>query len=457
MLGKIDLLTIIIYFIINLGLITFFRKKDGKNTFLLDNKLTLPAFVMTLVPTWYGAIVGVGELAYNYGLSSWFIYGLPSHIFCLIIAFILVKKFRKGNYHSLPDRILHNYGEKTCRIAAISIYLCTVPAAYLLMLSLVLHYTTGISVIFCNLIITIFAASYLIFGGFRFVRSSNAIDFIMMYVGFIILFYFCYTKIGDFTFLKNNLNPVMLEFTGSHSILTFISWYFVSMLIFIEPNFYHRSIAAKSKNIAKYGILISVVFWLIFDFFASSSGLYAQIALPNIDAKMSYLMLADMLIPSGLKGIFIVTIIALIWSTYISYNFVSGQILGQDFIGTFMDDRKNNFLHKIGILISSILSFTIASISDSVINILYSLPSIALPGILSIAFFKLKLTDKECMMQMITTLIIAGTWNICGHLGFDIPQQIPTIFIGFISSFCFISYCYVRNALYKRDSFVKTN
>jgi SSS family solute:Na+ symporter len=356
MLGIIDYLTIAAYFLINAGLIYWFRKKQTNQSFLLDNKLTLPAFVMSLVPTWYGAIVGVGEYAYNYGLASWFTYGLPSHIFAVFIALFLVKKFRSGHHHSLPDKILHNYGKKTSTIAALSIYLNSLPAAYLLMLSLVLHYTTGIPVIACNVLITIFTTIYIISGGFRFVRSSNAVDFFFMYIGFIILFYFCYTKIGDFEFLKQNLDPVFLEPQGKHSILTFASWYLISMLIFIEPNFYHRSIAAKSANVAKYGILISIGFWLLFDLLATSSGLYARIILGSIDAKMTYLTLADNVLPQGLKGIFIVTIMAIIWSTYISYSFISGQILGQDFIGSFIK-KDANYLHKLGILISASFSF----------------------------------------------------------------------------------------------------
>src|SRR5262245_63004879 len=38
-------------------------------------KVTLPAFVATLVATWYGGILGVGEYSWRYGVSNWLVFG----------------------------------------------------------------------------------------------------------------------------------------------------------------------------------------------------------------------------------------------------------------------------------------------------------------------------------------------------------------------------------------------
>ena len=87
-----DLLAIALYIILllYLGFRTFRQtNRSRQDDFLLANRtLTLPSFVATLVTTWYGGILGIGEFAYNYGLSTWVVFGLPYYIFALLYAVI---------------------------------------------------------------------------------------------------------------------------------------------------------------------------------------------------------------------------------------------------------------------------------------------------------------------------------------------------------------------------------
>ena len=73
----IDLLVLGVYVIILLGL-GFYRKKhlvDKTNEYILaGRKLSLPGFVITLVATWYGGILGIGENTYSYGIQTWLIF-----------------------------------------------------------------------------------------------------------------------------------------------------------------------------------------------------------------------------------------------------------------------------------------------------------------------------------------------------------------------------------------------
>ncbi|MCH8548089.1 MAG: hypothetical protein LAT80_04375, partial [Balneolaceae bacterium] len=50
--------------------------EESEENFLLSGrKVTLPAFVATLVSTWYGGILGIGEWSYQFGISQWLILG----------------------------------------------------------------------------------------------------------------------------------------------------------------------------------------------------------------------------------------------------------------------------------------------------------------------------------------------------------------------------------------------
>ena len=57
------------------------REDEATREYLLAGRtLTLPAFVATLVSTWYGGVLGVGEYSYLHGLSNWIVLGCPYSI-----------------------------------------------------------------------------------------------------------------------------------------------------------------------------------------------------------------------------------------------------------------------------------------------------------------------------------------------------------------------------------------
>ena len=75
-----DLSILIIYLgaLVFLGFIrSNYSNKDPEEYLLAGRKLSLPGFVVTLVATWYGGILGIGENTFNFGVQTWFIFSLP--------------------------------------------------------------------------------------------------------------------------------------------------------------------------------------------------------------------------------------------------------------------------------------------------------------------------------------------------------------------------------------------
>jgi len=88
-----DLVIIVAYFgiVLYIGFVVARRKeKSTENStaefILAGRKLTLPLFVATLVATWYGSILGVGEFVFNSGIVAWVCFGLPYYISAVIFA-----------------------------------------------------------------------------------------------------------------------------------------------------------------------------------------------------------------------------------------------------------------------------------------------------------------------------------------------------------------------------------
>ena len=87
------------YFVVLFAIGYFVKRKiHGLNDyFLAGRRLTLPIFVATLVSTWYGGLLGVGELSFSYGFVNWIVNGFFWYLVYLFFAFFLAKKIRKSN------------------------------------------------------------------------------------------------------------------------------------------------------------------------------------------------------------------------------------------------------------------------------------------------------------------------------------------------------------------------
>ena len=144
------------------------KENPATDDFLLAGRtLTLPVFVATLVSTWYGGILGVGEYSYRFGISNWFVFGVPYYIFAFFFALFLAKKVRATNLVTIPDKLEQAYDTRTAIAGGILTFLLVTPAAYVLMLGILAQLIFGLDLTVCIIITTFLTVVYLYKGGFR--------------------------------------------------------------------------------------------------------------------------------------------------------------------------------------------------------------------------------------------------------------------------------------------------
>src|SRR5690625_7747131 len=97
---------------------------------------------------------------------------------------------------------------------------------------------------------------------------------------------------------------------------------------------------------------------------------------------MYYTVLADQILPVGLKRIFILALFATIMSTLDSYLFISGQTLGRDYLVNYFPDVPPNRLTRISFLISALIGILLILLYPSVIDLWYIIGSVFIPGLL---------------------------------------------------------------------------
>lgn len=362
------------------------RKRNAdsqKEDFILAGRtLTLPAFIATLVTTWYGGILGVGEFTWLYGISNWFVFGLPYYVFAILFAFFLSTRIREAGGLSIPDQFYRVYDNRSGKLSGIFTFFITLPAPYCLMLGLFIQMLTGWSLWVSISIGTAVSMLYVLSGGFRAVVRTDMLQFVLMFGGFAILLISLVIEFGGISYLPANLPELHLTWHGGNSTETIIVWFFIALWTFVDPGFHQRCHAAESPQTAKRGILISIVFWLVFDCMTTLCGLYARALMSDINPVLAFPLLGHNFLPPVLSGLFLTGLLATIMSTVDSFSLLCALTLGHDLQSP--EERKSMSLSRlrIGLLITAIISILLAISIPSVIQIWYIVGTLFVPPLL---------------------------------------------------------------------------
>ncbi|MBI4721052.1 MAG: sodium:solute symporter family protein [Chitinivibrionia bacterium] len=361
------------------------EKRDAESYFVLGRALTLPAFVATLVSTWYGGILGIGEYSYRYGISNWLVFGVPYYLAAFVFAMFLAKKARQSRYYTIPDLLFRTYGRNVSVVGAFIIFFMTVPGAYVLMLGVLIHELFGISLVLGILIGTLFSVAYTYRGGLGSVVRIDIVQFVLMFLSFMCVVIFLLVRYGGLAVLAERLPATHLTWHGGNRPQYVLVWYVIALATLVEPAFYQRCFAARSEAIARKGVLISILFWIAFDAMTTTTGLFARALLPDlVDPANAFPALAVEILPPALGALLFLGMLVTVHSTVDSYAFISANTLGRDIVwrlrGGGEDDSRR--LSAWGLVISGAVAAGFAVWLKSVVDIWHHFGSVGTPALL---------------------------------------------------------------------------
>jgi len=354
------------------------RRGGGAVDYLLaGRKLTLPAFVATLVTTWYGGILGIGEYAWRFGISTWLVFGVPYYLAAIVFAIWLAPRLRRTGAITIPDLLAAAYGRKAALTGAAAVYAATLPVAYLLMLAVLVEQVTGWPAITAVAVAAAFSALYVGISGFRSVVRTDVLQLILMYGGFLILLPAALAHTGGLSGLWAALPQGHRSWDGGLGWQTVVVWYLIAMQTVVEPAFYQRVFAARSPRIARAGVLVSVAMWIAFDFLTVYTGLAARVLLPDLTDPMSaYPSLAALVLSPWAAALFTLGLFATVMSTLDSYLFIAATTIGHDFSKRSSDPQTERRRTRFGLALSAILAAMGALIFDSAIAVWHDVGSV---------------------------------------------------------------------------------
>ncbi len=414
-------------------------KKDVDEYLIMGRRLALPGFVASLVSSWYGGILGVGEYSYKHGLSNWVVFGLPYYIGAFLFAMFLAKKARRTKLLTIPDQLEKAYDRKTSLAGALLVFITTLPAAYVLQLGFLTETVLGVPLVYGVIGGTLFSVFYIFAGGLRGDVITDRAQFILMFSGFAIMLVYLFVNFGGLSFISENVPASHLTLTGGRPKAYILVWYFIALGTLVDPAFYQRCFAAKSEAVARRGIFIAIAFWAFFDFMTTSTGLYARALIPDlVDPAKSYPMLASQVLPDVLRAIFMLGLFATVMSTIDSFTLIAGQTLGRDFLHKIWGGDATK-LTRWGLVVAGGIAILIAIYKRSVVDIWYDLGSISTASLLIplVTSFsqRWRMRPNFAFMAVVAGGMAVIVWMALGYLtGQERFLGIDTIYPGLVCS-----------------------
>jgi SSS family solute:Na+ symporter len=228
------------------------RSKPSAEDYLVaTRRVTLPAFVATLVASFYGGILGVGEFTWRYGIANWLVFGVPYYVGAALFAWVLRSARGRPSCSRFPDLLERAYGRRAALVGALAVFVNAAPAAYVLMLGTLFAAMFGGPAAPWVVAAAVLSVFYVDRGGLRTVIFTDQVQFVLMYGGFVVLLAFLVAQHGGLGFLGARVPASHWVWHGGNGAAAVIVWYVIALGTMVDPAFWQRAYAARDPRVAR--------------------------------------------------------------------------------------------------------------------------------------------------------------------------------------------------------------
>ena len=412
------------------------RKAGLSDYFLAGRALTLPSFVATLVPTFYGGVLGIGEFTWTSGLSNWTTQALPYYAFAAVYALLLAGRVRLQPGLTIPDHLESAYGKKLAIAGAGLVFLLALPADELLMMGGLIAHLGKVPPAFAMGLSAAAALIVLWRGGLRSDLWTNRLQIALMFGGFALVLPAAFRAL-PLAQMKAALPPSHLTFSGGLPPLRLLAWWLIAVWTLVDPSFHQRCAAAESPATARAGILLSICCWAVFDLMTTTAGLYARALQPGLaDPMMAFPALADRLLAPAARGFFYAGLAATITAALQGRALQAAVSLGKDGVGraSGAPEFRQEGLSRAALPLVLAASWLLARLLPSVVGLWYAVGSCVIPGLLlpllGVYFPRLRAKPGWALAASAAGFAFAFCWFLAGQLRGAPPLDLEPMFPG---------------------------
>lgn len=434
------------------GIYMSYRKKSGRDSsgfFLGGRSIKWPIIGASLFATNIGAehLVGLSGDSYRYGLSAGLV-ELTTVITLGVACSILFPYYMKNKLFTIPEflEIRYNRRARTFFSGLMLIISVMTKLAFTLFAgALVLRSIMGWEIMSTIFYIGIIVAVFTIIGGFTAVAYTDSIQVIIMITGSVVMLIFGLDKVGGWSGLMEKA-PQMMSIAKPFDDPVYPFWGILATAFYAGVFYWgmdqvnvQRVLAAPNLNHARWGAMFATLLKLLPVFIFAIPGVIAFALFPGElqgdDTKQTFVLLLNKLLPTGLRGLMMASLLAALITSLIGVLNSVSTLVVRDFIVEFKPDipeKKQVLLGRYVIVAVTLLGFAAAYMvyknEEGLYKYLQTISAYLVVPVFPAILFGIiskKVTYKGAAASVLVGIVIATVFVIDQMLG---PEAGKTVF-----------------------------
>ena len=420
-----NLILLIVYALVCVGIgLWSSRGKKDDDYLIAGRKIKIFGFVSSVVASYIGgaALVAYSAYVYQFGISAIAVFVGTSLGFLIFIPYALKlrKISSKKQFITLSDWFYYKFNKKTGIVSALILLV-----VYFGMLlnqfiagSTILANISGWNYDTALIISSSIIVVYLFFGGFKSVIKTDAFQYIIIFILFVLLAYILLKQDTQYTTQLLDLSQMNISMT-----IAFIA--FGILIIFQSAEYWQRVYAARDEKVVKRGFIASAALVLVTGLAITVVGLSAHYHVPGILPRNAFAEGLRVLVPGKFLGATLVLLFAAIMSSADTIIFVLASSLAKDYIAHFtkkeMTPHNLKIQTKIFVVLFSFVGFLLAFYFRNIIQVILFITGVGFTIIpAAVASFHFRITNQAALASFLSgvgyILILILTNNLVPEL-----------------------------------------
>ena len=370
------------------------RKQNNASDYLLAGRkvpllLTLGTTVATMVGT--GSSMGAVGFAYSNGWAG-ALYGLGGAAGILLLAWLFAPA-RQHAFTTMSEELASYVGNHHVvkNTLAIMIYAASIGwlGAHLIGGSMYLSWLTDLTAFQAKLLIGAGLSVFIILGGYSAVIWTDALQAIVLFIGFMLMAYFSVQYVGGFEAVNSSelvLEQGIFSFNNVGLLPALSMFLAVLVGVLATPSFRQRIYAADSVKTIRRSFLISGILYLFFALLPALIGISAFVINAQLDnAAYAFPYLALEVLPIMLGGFILLAGISATLSSASSDAIAGVSVLMSDLFSAFSKQPQNAkqqlLCSRVAMLLTILMALLLALWSDNIVSYITKMISILMSGL----------------------------------------------------------------------------
>jgi SSS family solute:Na+ symporter len=433
------------------GLYMSYRKKSShssSNFFLGGRNILWPIVGASLFATNIGAehLVGLSGDAYRYGLSAGAVEimtVIPLGIACAL----LFPYYMKNKVYTIPEflELRFNHHARTFfSVFMLIVSIMTKLAFTIFAGALVLNSLLGWNIMTTVVCIAVIVAFYTMMGGFTAVAYTDTIQVSIMIIGGIIMTFVGLREVGGWGALVEKV-PDMMSIAKPYDDAVYPFWGILATAFYagvfywgIDQVNVQRVLSAPDLKNARQGAMFAIFLKLLPVFIFALPGVIALALFPGElegDAtKQTFVLLLNKLLPSGLRGLLLASLLAALITSLIAVLNSISTLVVRDFIVKVkpgLPEKKQVTVGRYIIMIAALLGVGAAWLvyknEEGLYKYLQTISAYLVIPIFPAIFFGIiskKVTVKGAGISVLVGTVLSAIFVIDQLLGPETGKQI---------------------------------